>query len=377
MNVNNIERHATATALTVGATTLVAISGVFGYWMLQRTTPLWEKALAASISVVGSLGVASYVGSTGSRVWGKYQTTYEMSDQVEVQTTWNELTKPTAPTPPSSVPTMAKPDGLPEIGWNDVIKEYINKPELHPHMGVFGNTGSGKTLLAEVLGDLRAQYYREKGKEPRQVYLSPTCDKSQQEFLGWELVGDGFNSSSIETFGSELAQTLYDRYTEEEPGAQPIITATDEYRWTAQKTESVTDAVGDVLSIGRKRELEIVMIAPNYLVKTLKMEGEGQLRSQMSMFLKGSLVTDRLSVLERDELVPKGTVKYVSRLLEKHPYNVCLCDDKLLILPDMSEYRQAKVEMGYAYTNNELATLTAITPPSVSGVQKKGGGRRR
>lgn len=376
-NVDNVERHMTRVALTVGAFSLMAGMGGMGYWMLREANTLWEKALAASVAGGGALGVASYLNMVSNKVGDKYRVTVDLSDQVEVQKTWMQAISPPPPAPTGAQEETGKPEGLPEISWTDFVKGYINKPELKPHIGIFGNTGTGKTWLAEAIGDLRAQYYIDKGRLPRKIYLSPTCAKDKHEFLGWELIGEGFNLGSMSDFSNYLRATLYERYQEDGDSQEPIIITPDEYRWTASKVEGASDTISDVLSIGRKRLLEIILVAPTYLVKTLKVEGEGQLRASLVMILKGELMLERVRVLERDGLFPEGSVAYLTKLMDVFPYNVCLCDDRVLMVPNLSKYRDEKVAMGITYAH-EPPVLSVLTParPALLGVQKKGGGRR-
>lgn len=364
-SVDNIERHLTSTALSLGAITCIATAG-YGYWIVREAEPIWQRALGASLAVVPSLGVATYLETISRRVRDKLNTTLELSDQIEVQQTWMSVINP-----PESAEVnefnMAKPEKLPEITWNDFVKNVINKPEVHPHIGVFGSTGTGKTLLAEAIGDYRAHYHQSKGKTPRRVYLSPTCDTVQKEFLGWELVGQGFDGKSISDFGEYLRTTLKERYTESDDSYEPILVAPDEYRWTTQNEKTVPTVIAEVLSIGRKRNLEIILISPSFYVKALGMEGEGDLRNNMVMVLKGKLMLDRVAVLEKDGLFPKGSVQYLSRILDAHPYSVTLVDDKVLILPDMAGYREAKSRAGITYMNEP----DVLTPPTVDKVHNK------
>lgn len=369
-NPDNIERHMTSTALGVGALTMIALTGGMAYWVVHEVDSYWQKALGASMGVAGALGVASYLDAVGSRVQRKYDATLELSDQIEVQQTWMTALTPPKPPEESGVFNYAKPSDIPETTWTDFVKNVVNKPELHPHIGIFGNTGTGKTWLAEAIGDLRSHFHTHAGRNPRKVYLSPTCDTKNHEFLGWELIGEGFNTDSLEDFGDYLRATLYARYSKGDDSQEPIIVAPDEYRWTAQKTQGVTSTISDILSIGRKQRLEIILISPSYYVKSLGMEGEGALRENMVMILKGKLMLDRVGTLEKDGLFPKGSLSYITRLHEEHPFSVCLIDDRVMILPDMSKYREEKVNMGMTY--QEQPPVLEVPKPRPTYSPKRG-----
>lgn len=299
-----------------------------------------EKAVYALLGGVAALGVSSYVQHPIDRLQRRRQATEDVSDNVLVQSQWEQQILPGVKTEPDE-------PKFPIILWNDFVQDVLWKPEVYPHIGVFGPTGTGKTSTIELFGDIRYEWFEQNRLEtPRRIYLSPTVMKD--EFLGWETIGTGFDAPSITELGTYLKEQLLQVYSVQE-GKAPSIICPDEFRWINKYAKDVVQPITDVLDMGRKGDINIFLSAVSYLVKSLGLEGEGQIRDNMLPVLKGRLAIDKAAQLEREGMVPNGFYKFMSDRIAQFGVRACLVQDSFMLLPDTSKYRQSKVNSGYTH----------------------------
>ena len=329
------------------------------FYLTTTTNSKLNRLITGLVGASLTFGVVGLLDKESTHLRRKIQAITDLNDQIDVQQAWEHKDDtPLEPLPINNQDKISVPDGLKILSWDDFVKNYINQPKVKPHFGVFSPTGTGKTLVAEVIGDLRARVL---GADTRQVYLSPTVEVEDKEFLGWEVVGNNFDAESMNSFSEYVNASLLERYSNPDYH-EPLVIVCDEYRWTAKKTE-VTPVVGDVLSIGRKQNLNIILTGVNYLVKTLGMEGESDLRANMTMVLKGELAVKHLQSLENAQRVPPGTVNYFNVLSERNPYRACVVDNAIMLLPDMSTYRRIKKERGIGYVTPETPSVVPLNKP--------------
>lgn len=319
----------------------------FMYWGFTQEDH-WKRVLCYA-NGLGILALSTQLSRTGVLLQRRNTAMSQMYDQLAPQLLWDNRQNLL---PPSTEVVeeggIGENPGIPSLEWSEFVSTIINKPELYPHLAIFAPTGFGKTLTAEVIGDLRAAHYARTSSEYRKLYISPIIDTD--EFLGWEIVGRGFDKDKLNEFIQFLQYDLIKRYENMDDKNIPALIATmDEYRWTAKNATNVPDTVGNGLSMGRRRKVNYILIAQGKGVKTLKMEGEGDLREQFVEVLKGGFVEERISLLESEGRTPVGSTSYINKLLHTKPYDVCLVNDRLMLLPSLSLYRIAKKEQGMTY----------------------------
>lgn len=359
---------------TDAASILTALAGLPFFWWGYSQDSLSLKALGYA-NGVGMMGLSAYIHGISTRLQRRNTAQSDFYDQAVMQQQWIEVNNPQLLPPAEGLKEESSiPEGFPMLSWSDFVSGYINKPELYPHFGVFAPTGFGKTLTAEVIGDLRAAHYRTLGLLPRRVYVCPTLNTKQNEFLGWEIQGTGFKKAELENFIKFLKLDLIHRYDLDAEESPPLIVTLDEFRWQAQKLPDVPEAVMDSLSLGRRERQNLILVAQGNAVRTLKMEGEGQQREQMVTILKGGLLVERVAACEGTGVgFPPGSTNYVKELVRKDPYKGCLINDMLLLLPDLSLYRKSKVDKGIGYQDPLpvlMAAEPAVTPATFSKIKK-------
>lgn len=337
--------HFNISAVALGMSLL---SVPFMYWGFTQEEH-WKRVLCYG-NGLGIIALSTLLSKTGVLLQRRNTAMSQMYDQLAPQALWDNRQNLL---PPSIAPAVEEGGigdnpGIPSMDWNEFVTTIINKPELYPHLAIFAPTGFGKTLTAEVIGDLRAAHYARTASDFRKLYISPIIDTD--EFLGWEIVGRGFDKEKLNEFIDFLQYDLIKRYEKMDDKNVPALIATmDEYRWTVKNATNVPDTVGNGLSMGRRRKVNYILIAQGKGVKTLRMEGEGDLREQFVEVLKGGFVEERVSLLESEGRTPVGSTTYINKLLHTHPYDVCLVNNRLMLLPSLSLYRTAKKEQGITY----------------------------
>ena len=351
------------------ATIATTTAGILLIVPTQNTKNPWLKSLYSTIGVA-TVGFVASIIENKTQYYQKALRAYtDTNDQIAVQRQWEgrseEKVLPPATSPTGYNTEIECPEGLKTITWSTFVAEYINNPTLHPHFQVIGETGTGKSITVELIGDKRAEVFNSKGYKVRNVYLSPTVDTN--EFLGWELVGNGFKRDQIEDFGDYLAASLVHRYTDKEAERNPIIVVNDEYRWTNKYTD-VANTINDVLGMGRKPGLYLISTNLTNLVASQGMQGEGDLRSNYTTILKGDVAINYVRAQENEGLMPEGSVAFCSELAEQHPYLFCVIQNinAIMMLPDLTLYRPYKVNHNYGYKPTEVVELPPATEQSTT-----------
>lgn len=331
-------------SITAGVLAAWAAGGLFAASRPSLTH--LERGAIALLSFGAGISTNVVIASTVDWLSERNRLMYKMGDQLMAQSIWDtqELPISVMQSPPGVGGVMPKAsDSVPIMTWADFKRDYIYNPGLRPHIGVFAQTGFGKTLLCEVIGELRYAFLQRRAKL---IYCSPTVDDN--EFLGWYTVGnapkDNFKKEEISRFGELLDKELVSRYNNT-PG-EFFIVCLDEFRWSTQNTK-IASAIKDVLSIGRKQGLNIIMSAVTLAVKTLGFEGEQDLKSNMTIIMKGDLADARVRELVNNGALPPETLEYWNDMYTEAPQRMCLVQDRyIMTLPDLSGWRQAKIDQG-------------------------------
>ena len=164
-------------------------------------------------------------------------------------------------------------------------------PMTQGHVLIAGETGSGKSTA--MLAVLR--------RRPNVVVLDPHDDQATWENA--RVIGGGRNFTAIETYLEQMKQLLSQRYQQRSQGQrqfEPLTVATDEMPAIVSALGRGIDEVWRMwLREGRKVGLYFVISTQSTRVKTLGIQGEGDLLENFSYVL----VLGRLAVTTYPELV--------------------------------------------------------------------------
>lgn len=192
---------------------------------------------------------------------------------------------------PSPRPALAASVGAAETPSDNAITPIPLPPLTQGHVLIAGETGSGKSTA--LLAVLR--------RRPNVVVLDPHDDQATWENA--RVIGGGRNFTAIETYLEQMKQLLSQRYQQRSQGQRqfdPLTVATDEMPAIVSALGRGIDEVWRMwLREGRKVGLYFVVSTQSTRVKTLGIQGEGDLLENFSYVL----VLGRLAVTTYPELV--------------------------------------------------------------------------
>jgi hypothetical protein len=315
---------------------------------LPFQTKLETKAVLATVAVGGAV-IGRTAGIGASLSGGRADDTRDVSDQMYTQelagTMYTPITTMTervelAKLLQSGGGTSKKstpPRKMFKIEW------LVAEKEKYPHVMILGETGAGKTLLAEYITD--------KDKGTLKTFVSPCRDDN--EFIDYPYVGGGFNYAAIGQYLASLVNEMRLRY---QHSIQNVITdfgfrnvILDEGRDSAQSSQPFATNLLSLISLGRKRFIRMFLCTTSQSVKALGIEGEGDMRSNFTVVRLGK---ECLSYLR--QLVAEGTYTQddsdwftgQADIVDNGNYRLALVNDMMCMLPDLSGYRKAKLEAG-------------------------------
>jgi archaellum component FlaC len=205
-------------------------------------------------------------------------------------------------------------DGLPFYDLANIAGEN--------HLAVIGGTGAGKSYLTQHL----IQTYF-----PGAGIVAMDTDAAPHEWPGIEVVGQGCNSKAIaaqmDRDLNELQRRSGLRSNGKEPGRElvriveelPTLAADiqddiDSIDWKEvgeKKPEnSATNWLKRLLRRGRKYKMMVVLVSQSFNVKSLKIEGEGDLRENLTVIYLGGKSYKLLSTI-RDKALREKTEQWL------------------------------------------------------------------
>ena len=149
------------------------------------------------------------------------------------------------------------------------------------HLIAIGESGSGKSTLARAI-------VSESSKIGDVVCIDP--HGRSNDWLGLKVVGSGRDYEGIDQFMRATLATMSKRYKEYETGRNDFDRLTiviDETTSIAQKCDNWQQFFSDVSCEGRKVEIRLIVLIHGKGVKTLGLEGQGDLRHNLQFIYLG------------------------------------------------------------------------------------------
>lgn len=253
-----------------------------------------------------------------------------------------------------------KPRKMFKIEW------LITEKEKYPHVIIVGQTGSGKTLLAEYLVD--------KDKGTVSTFVTPARDDN--EFIDYDTVGTGFNYNAIGEYLRAVCREMEARYGTPlqdvipEYGFRNVVV--DEGTDTAKNTPTFSQDLLRLIGMARKRFIRIWLCTTAQNVKALNIEGEGESRHNFTYVRLGDEARRYLRQLVSEGRYTKEDEEWYIQQIDSYEngeYRMCIVNESMCLLPDLSGYRKHKLERGAVApsepTDELLLALSDGTPRNV------------
>lgn len=303
---NELKLRAIGIGSTVLAVTLmIGAVAVPSQW--QRTLLLFSALGTAGVS-----RVSEKARLTQARI---NQDVVDISDASRQQKLFEFMTsgKPAQPATVLEIaPMIELPTSDSAIAQDDVGLPVYDLASIagENHLAVIGGTGAGKSFLTQHL----IQTYF-----PGAGIVAMDTDAAPHEWPGVEVVGQGCNSRAIaaqmERDLSELQRRSSLRANGQVPGIE-LVRIVEELPTLAADIQDDIDAVdwkesGEkkpdntatnwlkrLLRRGRKYKMMVVLVSQSFNVKSLKIEGEGDLRENLSVIYLGGKAHKLLSAIK-------------------------------------------------------------------------------
>lgn len=231
---------------------------------------------------------------------------------------------------------------IPTTGRNAIqlfeITDLINKRDRYPHVMVVGGTGAGKTTLVEWLID--------QDTDTKNTYVCSAMEGD--EFVDYERIGDNFNYAEIAEFFKYIN---YEWVNERKSvkGKKNILDlcgfrniVLDESRDACQNA-GMTDYLTRFISMIRKWQVRIWLLGVSSTVKSLNIEGEGEIRDCLTYVRIGDHAKEHFNSLVREGTYDLKYQRAVEKFINQAGLNrFCMVDNKICFLPDLSNYRSTK-----------------------------------
>lgn len=222
---------------------------------------------------------------------------------------------------PQALPVAQQPVLMPaqtELNWQEILTA--------AHLAVVGKTGSGKSALTQWLasnlgGDIA-------------VYDS---DASPSEWQGLNVVGRGANYEAIAAAMQDDLDELQRRTQARANGQHdflPMVRILEESPETLSALKDAGLEIGykwlkGILRRGRKYGVKLILLSQGFSVRSLRIEGEGELRDNIAVLRLGKVaIKHGRKTLEEPQY----------QLLKQQSRPVLLEDEQTGCVPDLSAF---------------------------------------
>lgn len=178
------------------------------------------------------------------------------------------------------------------------------------HLIVIGESGSGKSTLAKALANVASEHGR--------VVVLDSHGRAS-EWPNLEIIGSGRNYEAINGFMSGALTELANRYKAYESGQNEFTRLTmiiDETTSVASKCELWPQFFADISCEGRKVEMRLIVLIHGKGVRTLRLEGQGDLRHNLQFVFLGKHAVEKMKAAAAMERPACMEVNGVTSLID-------------------------------------------------------------
>lgn len=162
--------------------------------------------------------------------------------------------------------------------WLDIVN---NKPDDAPHALIVGNTGSGKTWLAQALAASR---------DGQVIILDPKWKPGKWGGAPAISIDDDLSYAAIEQACSDVLDELKQRQVALKSGTDlftPLTVIVEELPTVLDECPTAPQLFKRLGQLGRELRIRVIGLSQSDRVKTLKLEGEGDARSNYTFIRLG------------------------------------------------------------------------------------------
>lgn len=252
---------------------------------------------------------------------------------------------------------------IPIFDFNDLREN----PDRYPHWMVIGKTGIGKTRLAEYILSLL-------GGE--QFVITPK--KKPQDWQGLKVIGYPFKFDEIEKCLAQISDQMYSRYEAVGNGEilTPINFVIDEWPLINSKTSSkITEDVKTSIWVARDSGMRMGLLAQTTRVKSLGIEGEGDILENLTQIRLGGFAKDYAGSKRSQYRTGSPQYNYWEAVLyelENQGWRCCLVDEAPARIPDLSNWSYSPVHPSKTETETpqEQPPRLSLIKPTVEADEK-------
>lgn len=245
--------------------------------------------------------------------------TLSQIEAAEAMAKLSQITKPVSvvsyPVPASPKLTEPTQEPLePELKLFD-WKLLETKPDKYPHLAIVGSTGDGKTYTAESL-------CKKVFSSARNLVLAPHAKPT--DWKGFEVFCQGRNYGSWEDEAAEIRSLKagqkisvasiirglelemdrrYKLYEAGDENYQPINVIWDETLAALDLIEELAEPMRRLLREARKVRIRLIMLLQDDSVVSLKIQGQGNARKNLTYLRLGEFATDYARKLRDEKLI--------------------------------------------------------------------------
>lgn len=212
------------------------------------------------------------------------------------------------------------------------------------HIMAIGNTGAGKSTLVKYIVQTYCQ-------DASLMILDPHAGYGDWGDI--PVIGQGQNYQQIAEAFEFLMKTMKERYqvraTQRKAKFDKLFVVVDEFAAIASSTKGLSEIALRIAMEGRKVEIVLCLLAQGESVKSLKIEGQSEMKQNFTFIRLGSFAKAQAKRLGLEALAAKYD-------------RYCFVEDQLAPLPDLAEF---ELSMAVSEETPQPKLSPAATVPPV------------
>lgn len=269
----------TATALTIG--------GFISLGMTASTRNIYYRMFTAHAAIACWYGARcqSRTANEAEPILGTLARIQAAQSAISLTQLWEKQPKVSQPVAVETIDTLPIDEPLPLFDWDK-----LRDCDQYPHFLICGGTGSGKTFSTERIvkflgGDIEVI----------------TTKRKSFQWQGLKVTGEGRDFAVIEVALNNVLAEMNKRMKDLDNNWQPKIIVLDEFPAITANIESATDIITTLIREAREAKIRLFILSQGRQVKTLKLEGQSDLRENLTDILLGQFATDRAKELSKKD----------------------------------------------------------------------------